>query len=140
MDSDLQDSPSYIPKLCTLHKVKKEIFMVSLKRKVFKNHRYLYSILFWNIFFIISQKKKYLYPSNYLIFSKKDLKDFFKLKKNFIIFLDFIFMNKKISVYEGEKLIRKDKKSSYTYLKVFNLAFKIIFHYNILLKFKNFKF
>ena len=49
-------------------------------------------------------------------------------------------MNKKISVYEGEKLIRKDKKSSYTYLKVFNLAFKIIFHYNILLKFKNFKF
>ena len=81
MDSDLQDSPSYIPKLCTLHKAKKEIFMVSLKKKIFKKHGYLYSFLFWNVFFFITQKKKYSYPSNYLIFSKEDLKDLLKLKK-----------------------------------------------------------
>jgi hypothetical protein len=136
IDSDLQDSPAYIPKLCTLHKVRKKIFMVSLKKKILKGHGYLYSFLFWKIFFIISQKKKYLYPSNYLIFSKKDLKDLFKLKKKFILFLDFLFMKKEINIYQGVKLERKDKKSSYTFTKVFNLAFKILFHYNILLKFK----
>jgi hypothetical protein len=140
IDSDMQDSPGYIPKLFTLHKVRKEIFMVSLKKKFFKNHGYLYSFLFWNIFFIISQKENYSYPSNYLIFSKKDLKDLFKLKKKFILFLDFLFIKKKINVYQGVKLERKDKKSSYTFIKVFSLAFKILFHYNILLKFKNFKF
>lgn len=138
MDSDLQDCPSYIPKLNTLHKVRKEIFMVSLKKNIYKKLGYLFSFLFWNIFFFISQKKKYSYPSNYLIFSRKSLEDFFKLKNNFVLFLDFLFMNKKINVYKGVKLERKDKKSSYTYTKVLNLAFKILFHYNILLKFKNF--
>lgn len=140
LDSDMQDDPSYIPKLCTLHKANKEIFMASLKKNILQNYKYLYSFLFWNIFFIISQKKNFPHPSNYLIFSKKDLKDIFKLKKNFILFLDFLFINKKINVYQGVKLQRKDKKSSYTFTKVFNLAFKILFHYNILLKFKNFKF
>jgi glycosyltransferase involved in cell wall biosynthesis len=140
IDSDLQDSPRYIPKLYALHKVRKEILMVSLKKNFYRNHGYIYSFLFWNIFFIISQKKNYSNPSNYLIFSKKDLKDFLKIKKKFILFLDFLFMNKKINVYKGVKLKRRDKKSSYTYAKVFNLAFKILFHYNILLKFKNFKF
>ena len=139
LDSDMQDNPNYIHHLYTLHKVRKEIFMASLKKNISENYRYLYSFLFWNIFFTISFKKNYSHPSNYLIFSKNDLIDLLKLKKNFILFIDFLFMNKKINIFKGKKLKRKDKKSSYTLLKVFNLAFKIIFHYLILRKFKNFK-
>jgi glycosyltransferase involved in cell wall biosynthesis len=131
LDSDMQDMPSYIPKLYALHKAKKEIFMVSLKKNIFKNYRYLYSLFFWNLFFFISQKKKYPFPSNYLIFSKTDLKDLLKLKKPFILILDFLFLNKKVKIYRGVKLDRKDKKSSYTFKKVLNLAIKIFFHYNI---------
>ena len=56
LDSDMQDSPGYIPKLWTLHKARKEIFMVSLKKIFFKTHGHLFSFLFWKVFFIWQKK------------------------------------------------------------------------------------
>ena len=77
MDSDLQDCPSYIPKLYTLHKVRKEIFMVSLKKNIYKKLGYLFSFLFWNIFFFYFTKKKILYSFKLFNFFKKKLRRFF---------------------------------------------------------------
>jgi GT2 family glycosyltransferase len=138
LDSDMQDSPKYIPILYTLHIKKNEIYMASLKKNIFKNYRYLYSLLFWIFFFIFSLKKINLFPSNYLIFSKKTLKNLFRLKKNLILYLDFLFMNQNVQIYQAQKLERKDKKTSYNRKKILILAIKIIMRYNLITRFFKF--
>ena len=66
LDSDMQDNPKYIPRLYTLHLKKNEIFMVSLKKNILKNYRYLYSLTFWIFFFsgepLFSQSHGFITP------------------------------------------------------------------------------
>lgn len=133
LDSDMQDNPSYIYKIYSKYKKKQIIQMVDLRKK--KDFRNTCSKIFWIILSFLSLKAFHLNPTNYLLFSKNDLKDLFKMKKNFIIYLDLIIINKKIEMYPGTKLLRKDKKTSYNIRKIILLAVKVLFHYSIIRRF-----
>lgn len=133
LDSDMQDNPSYIYKIYFKYKKNQIIQMVDLRKK--KDFRNNCSKIFWIILRFLSFKVFHLNPTNYLLFSKNDLKDLLKMKKNFIIYLDFIVINKKIEMYPGTKLLRKDKKTSYNIRKIILLAVKVLFHYSIIRRF-----
>ena len=133
LDSDMQDNPNYIKKNYFKHIKSKKIQMISLKKD--KNVRNIFSLIFWNILGIFFFKLIHTNPSNYLFFSRKDLYDLLKMKKKFLIYLDFLIIKKEIMIINGIKLSRKDKKTSYNFKKLFSLAFKLLLHYNYFNKF-----
>jgi hypothetical protein len=107
--------------------------MISLKKD--KNLRNIFSLIFWNVLGIFFFKLIHTNPSNYLFFSRRDLYDLLKMKKKFLIYLDFLIIKKEITIINGIKLSRKDKKTSYNFKKLFSLAFKLLLHYNYFNKF-----
>ena len=133
LDSDMQDNPNYIKKNYFKHIKSKKIQMISLKKD--KNVRNIFSLIFWNILGIFFFKLIHTNPSNYLFFSRRDLYDLLKMKKKFLIYLDFLIIKKEIMIINGIKLSRKDKKTSYNFKKLFSLAFKLLLHYNYFNKF-----
>ena len=133
LDSDMQDNPNYIKKNYFKHIKSKKIQMISLKKD--KNVRNIFSLIFWNLLGIFFFKFIHTNPSNYLFFSRKDLYDLLKMKKKFLIYLDFLIIKKEIMIINGIKLSRKDKKTSYNFKKLFSLAFKLLLHYNYFNKF-----
>jgi glycosyltransferase involved in cell wall biosynthesis len=128
LDSDMQDDPNYIKKNYLEHIKSKKIQMISLKKD--KNLRNVFSLIFWNILGIFFFRFIHTNPSNYLFFSKQDLYDLLKMKKNFLIYLDFLIIKKKIMIVHGIKLSRKDKKTSYNFKKLFILSLRLLLHYN----------
>jgi hypothetical protein len=132
LDSDMEDHPAYIEKIFNKHKKTGNVYMVDLRKNYLKNFRNLLSLLFWILLSLLTLKKNNTNPSNYFIFSKKDLKKLFRLKKNYILYLDFLLLNKKVKIYPGIKLKRTDKKSSYNLVKIFLLSIQIIKHYNFI--------
>jgi dolichol-phosphate mannosyltransferase len=133
LDSDMQDNPNYIKKNYFKHIKSKKIQMISLKKD--KNLRNIFSLIFWNVLGIFFFKLIHTNPSNYLFFSRRDLYDLLKMKKKFLIYLDFLIIKKEITIINGIKLSRKDKKTSYNFKKLFSLAFKLLLHYNYFNKF-----
>ena len=130
----MQDDPNYIKKNYFEHIKSKKIQMISLKKD--KNLRNVFSLIFWNFLGIFFFRFIHTNPSNYLFFSKQDLYDLLKMKKNFLIYLDFLIIKKKIMIVHGIKLSRKDKKTSYNFKKLFILSLRLLLHYNYFNKFQ----
>jgi glycosyltransferase involved in cell wall biosynthesis len=136
LDSDMQDSPSYILPLFSKYKKSSKIYMVDLK-KSYKNYRNIISITYWFFLRIFILKKISLNPTNYLIFSRQDLNELLKKKNNLIPYIDFVMLNKNIGLYKGTKLTRIDKKTSYNFRKLIRLSANIFINYNIVARYLN---
>ena len=79
LDSDMQDNPSYIVPIFSKYKKNSKMYVVDLK-KSYKNYRNIISLTYWFFLRILILKKISLNPSNYLIFSRKDLNELLKKK------------------------------------------------------------
>jgi glycosyltransferase involved in cell wall biosynthesis len=136
LDSDMQDSPSYITTIFLKYKKNSKIYMVDLK-KSYKNYRNIISLTYWFFLRILTLKKISLNPSNYLIFSRQDLNELLKKKNNLIPYIDFVMLNKNIGIHKGTKLKRVDKETSYNFKKLFKLSINIFVNYNIVTRYLN---
>ena len=126
LDSDMQDSPSYISIIFSKYKKNSKMYMVDLK-KSYKNYRNIISLTYWFFLRILILKKISLNPTNYLIFSRQDL----------IPYIDFVMLNKNIGLHKGTKLKRTDKKTSYNFKKLLRLSINIFINYNIVARYLN---
>ena len=130
LDSDMQDSPTYIPAIFSKYKKNSKIYMVDLKKN-YKDFRNIISLSYWFILRILILKKISFNPTNYLIFSRQDLNELLKKKIHLLPYIDFVMLNKNIGVHKGTKLKRTDKKTSYNFKKLLRLSINIFFNYNI---------
>ena len=136
LDSDMQDSPSYILPIFSKYKKNSKIYMVDLKKN-YRNFRNIISLTYWFFLRILILKKISLNPTNYLIFSRQDLIELLKKKNNLIPYIDFVMLNKNIGLYEGTKLKRTDKKTTYNFKKLLRLSVNIFINYNIVVRYLN---
>jgi glycosyltransferase involved in cell wall biosynthesis len=136
LDSDMQDSPSYIVPIFLKYKKNRKIYMVDLK-KSYKNFKNIISLTYWFFLRILILKKISLNPTNYLIFSRQDLNELLKKKNSLIPYIDFIMLNKNIGSHKGTKLRRSDKKTSYNFEKLIRLSVNIFVNYNIVTRYLN---
>ena len=136
LDSDMQDSPSYIAAIFSKYKKNSQMYMVDLKKN-YRDYRNIASITYWFFLRMLILKKISLNPTNYLIFSRKDLNELLKKKNNLIPYIDFVVLNKNIGLHKGTKLKRTDKKTSYNFKKLFRLSVNIFINYNIITRYLN---
>jgi glycosyltransferase involved in cell wall biosynthesis len=136
LDSDMQDSPSYILPIFSKYKKNNKIYMVDLKKN-YRNFRNIISLTYWFFLRILILKKISLNPTNYLIFSRQDLNQLLKKKNNLIPYIDFVMLNKNIGLHEGTKLKRTDKKTTYNFKKLLRLSVNIFINYNIVARYLN---
>ena len=134
LDSDMQDSPSYIPVIFSKYKKNRKIYMVDLKKN-YKDFRNIISLSYWFILRIFILKRISFNPTNYLIFSRRNLNELLKKKFYLLPYIDFIMLNKNIEIHKGTKLKRTDKKTSYNFKKLIKLSINIFFNYNIVTRY-----
>jgi glycosyltransferase involved in cell wall biosynthesis len=134
LDSDMQDSPSYIPAIFSKYKKNGKIYMIDLKKN-YKDFRNIISLSYWFVLRILILKKISFNPTNYLIFSRQDLNELLKKKIYLLPYIDFVMLNKNIGIHKGTKLKRADKKTSYNFKKLLKLSINIFFNYNIVTRY-----
>jgi len=125
LDCDMQDDPKYLKKFIEkLNNTNSTEVIVGINNsKVYKKGTF--SRLFWKLLSVISGNHYDYNLTTYTLLTKKIKKKILELKETSFLYNDIIYVTDNVKFI---KICKKNKKikSSYSYVKCFILAFKLI--------------